>query len=190
MPTIILRPTADGALLECRVYPATPPTHYDKVDEETPNDDTDGVESQPAEGSYRDCFIKQPSNIPSGSTINSVTIYIRAKSSYYAGVYYGNFATLLRNAAGTIVIGPIRRSAGVWTTVYDTYTTSPFTGLPWTVSEVEGLQIGVRLSTGVDEYGTPYPSRCSTVWLVVDYTPPPAIRPFYLKTRKSVVYIG
>ena len=67
MPTVTLRPSSDGALLQCLIYPATPTTHYDKVDEVTPNDATDYVLSPNVAGvAYRDSYGKPASEIPEG----------------------------------------------------------------------------------------------------------------------------
>jgi len=173
--TVTLRPTGDGALLECIVYPATPTTHYDKVDEDPPNDGIDYVRSDGAGIFRRDTFTKPASGIPAGSTITKVTIYnrVRAVPLEWLTPLAG---TLLRNSAGALAYG-VYGDYDVWTTISTEYTTSPFTGVAWTIEEVDGLQIGTSVRGAYDpELGYTY-AYCSTVWLVVEYTPPVVKQP-------------
>lgn len=172
MATVTLRPNADGSLLECAIFPVAPSTHYDKVDEVTPNDDTDYVYSRSTPEVVKDCFLKPSSGIPMGSTINSVTIYNRG--IIYAdelGMILGVLKTLLKIAA-VIQLGSAQQPDS-WTTFSTTYATSPFTGSPWTVLEVEAVEIGTecasRWSPGAEIASM---ALCSTVWVVIDYTPP------------------
>jgi hypothetical protein len=175
MPTVTLRPTADGAILGNRIYPTTPTTHYDKVDEETPNDLTDYVYGGDTVGAYyMDTYVKPSSGIPAGSTINSVTIYNRILTPPGEAGTMGRVATLLRNAAGVLAAGT-NKYARTWTTISTVYASSPFTGAAWTLAEVEGLQIGTRTLTNNDAISGPVQGMCSTVWLVIDYTPPPPV---------------
>jgi len=174
MPTVTLRPSADGALLQNSIHPTTPTTHFDKVDEEVPNDATDYVYSPTPTGAYRDSFVKPSSGIPSGSTINSVTIYHRLRTTLSELRYCGAVCTLLRDSLGNVVVSfPFIQA--VWTTVSVLYTTSPFTGSAWTLAEVEGLQIGTQCESIMDEEYTSGQGYCSTIWLVIDYTLPPVL---------------
>jgi hypothetical protein len=173
MATVTLRPIADGALLQNAIYPTTPTTHYDKVDEETPNDWVDYVYCPITLASARDSYVKPSTGIPAGSTINSVTIYNRAYTPPTESGLMPYAKRLLRNAAGTVWTSTTNNQAKVWTTLYDTLTTSPFTRAAWTLDEVEGLQIGCENTTVEDPAtGTISSGSVSTVWLVVDYTPP------------------
>jgi len=177
MTTVTVRPTSDGALLECRIKPTTPTTHYDKVYETTPNDATDYVAGQStASGVYRDSYGKGATGIPPTSTISAVRIYNRVYGPP-ANELSPYTQTLLRNAEGSLAYGP-QLYADTWTTEYTEYTKSPFTGVDWTVDEIEGLQIGCVCQT-IYESGIGYNTgACSTVWLEIDYTPPaPAVTP-------------
>jgi len=168
MATVTLRPSSDSTIVECLIYPTTPTTHFDKVDEETPNDDTDYVYANTT-GVFRDLFNKLASGIPTGSTINSVTIYNRIRC--IPGEYgeYGYCYTLLRSGTTDAQGGPEQSS--VWATVNTVYNNSPFTGVPWTIAEIDAMLIGTRLY-GIQYGEFPTEERCSTVWIVVDYTAP------------------
>jgi len=175
VPTVTLQPSADGALLECQPVPTPPFTHFDKVDEAVPNDWTDYVYNPDNFSSIRrDSYVKPASGIPVGSTINSVRIYNRGLVDWGEFMELGFVRTLLRNSVGALQYGVLQQPT-VWTTISDLYVNSPFTGVPWTLAEVEGLQIGTYLYNYL-EFGSSIASvaYCSTVWVVIDYTPPEA----------------
>ena len=135
--------------------------NYDRVDEVVSDDD----------GSYvslaivtwtRDLYNLDDS-VGTG-TINSVTVYAKGRESQSSG-----FAWLV---TGIKTLGTIDDSTNLaLTTSYadksETFTTNPVTGNPWTWTEVDALQAGVRLrcETG---YGD---ARCTQVWVVVDADP-------------------
>ena len=166
-----VRPTADGALLECTIWPTTPTTHFDKVDEVTPNDATDYVYGDDITGvAKRDSYAKGATGIPAGSTINSVTLYRRHLCAPGTGGAKGSTEGLLRNSASTLAyttaVAPV-----VWTTTSYAWALSPFTSLAWTQAEVEGLQIGCRSNANWDSVDEMYyVGYISTVWLLIDYT--------------------
>ncbi|MBA7586175.1 hypothetical protein ES708_28171 [subsurface metagenome] len=111
-------------------------------------------------------------------TINSVTVYIVAKRQ--SGGTQASARTYLRTGGDTFY-----GAEETLTTSYATYSTAyavnPDTTNAWTWSEINDLQAGVRLrragSSGWPSY-TSYYSRCTQVYVVVDYTyvPPPAHR--------------
>jgi hypothetical protein len=111
-------------------------------------------------------------NVTLAGIINSVTVWIRARDGSaptqtgawpalrIGGVLYPGTAVILTNA---------------WADYSSTYTTSPATGTSWTWGEVNNLEAGVRLrrsASGVQ-------SDCDHVWVVLDYTPPPARVPVF-----------
>jgi len=154
MPTVTLRPNGD-VVTGWTTYPAGG-NHYEKVDEETPDEDstyiyTDGL-------SLADLFDLTDSGL-SGVTINSVTVYFRGRRTTsnttkcririrtYGSTYQGTLETL--------------------TDDYEDYptewTTNPYTGEAWTIEEVDDLIAGV-FSTNVLQM-----KRVTAVWVVVDY---------------------
>ena len=171
MSTVTVRPTSDGALVECSIYPTSPTTHYDKVDEDPPNDATDYVYGDDVGGvAKRDSYIKGSTGIPDGSTINSITIYRRHFCGAGTDGAKGSTEGLLRNNAGTLAYTTVLNPT-VWTTSSYVWSTSPFTAAAWTLDEVNGLQIGCRSNAKYDTTDEAYYSGAiSTVWLVIDYT--------------------
>ncbi|MEM1589685.1 MAG: hypothetical protein QW175_04655 [Candidatus Bathyarchaeia archaeon] len=174
MPTLILRPTGDGSLRECSIYPTTPTTHYDKVDEETPNDATDYVyASTTTIDAKRDTYTKPSTGLPSYATINSIKIYNRLYSPATPLGARPAGATLIR--IGTQDFTGTMAYYTAWTTVSTTYTNNPATNQPWTVSDVEALEIGTILYVDEDGEGNRSGCQCSTVWLEIDYSINPVL---------------
>ena len=170
MVTVTLRPNANGAIIGLTPYPATL-ANWDCVDEAVANDAVDYVwiPDSPNFLSLRDFYLKPASGIPAGSMINSVTHYRRIR---YRGFTYGSLYI-----AGNVYDFDGARVLAAWTTRAYTLTTSPATGAPWTLAEVENMQVGVRLDNVYDPIAEMYVSPlCTQVYIVVDYTPPVAVR--------------
>ena len=181
--SVTLHPTGDGTLSQCRIYPASPTSHYDKVDEETPNDATDYVNAGGYEGeTLQDSYTKPPCGIPAGSTINSVIIYTRIYTPK-VDLTYGWVKSLLRSGS-TNYLGAFYQAAA-WATKSDTYALSPFTGVSWTITEIDAMQIGQQCSSVTTPYENVANAYCSTVWIVVDYTPPVAGNNYVVDTAFS-----
>ena len=191
MPTVTLRPNADGTYRQFKIYPTTPTTHYDKVDEVTPNDGTDYITSMYGDGlahEVYDTFLKPSSGIPAGSTINSVTVYSRGRVTQTPGGFKVSWRNCLL-VDGTLYTADNFQYTS-WTTVNSVWATNPKTGLPWTLSDIEALEFGVFGTDKYDAAGDESWVDITTVWLVIDYTPPPAGKFTFLKTPVSMIYIG
>jgi len=169
MTTVTLRPSANGVLIELTPSPGTL-QNYQCVDEETPNDDTDYVllagSSVEAQTKY-DYYDIPTTGIPAGSTINSVTVYTRGRK-----VQLGTIIARICGCVHTYNVayeGTFKSLTTSWANYSDTWTTNPNTGLPWTLDEVNAMQIGVGLYTAKNEN---VEADCTQVYVVVDYTPP------------------
>ncbi|MBO3803851.1 MAG: hypothetical protein JTT11_08310 [Candidatus Brockarchaeota archaeon] len=164
--TETLRPMGVGTTTQLSKYPSSQSYNWECVDEETADEDVTyvyRVESGFYTSSKYDTYAIQDHSLGSG-TINSVTIYIRCRMSdtpwgtHWAKTvirthdnnYYGN-----QNNLGTSYVN-----------YYTQYSTNPYTTSAWTWSEVDAMEAGVQLAGDVG-----IQSRCTQVWVVVDYTP-------------------
>ncbi len=157
----------DSATGTWTVFPASPATRYDKVDETPANDDTDYIYCT-AVG--RALFGFSAFSIPSGATINFLRITYRHKK-------VASQACSIRSAlrvGGTnydTTDPGINPTNGTWNTRTYDYTINPKTGAAWTVADINGsgtnpLQVfGLYVS---DASPNPYCTQC---FATVDYTP-------------------
>ena len=169
MSTETLRPNAAGDSTQFTPYPNTGEANWEDVDEETADNDTTYVynSTTPAK---TDVYNLTPHT--GSGTINSVTVYAVAKKT--GGT--GNNITIVIRTGGTNYNGAT--GAQSLTTSYATYSdswaTNPKSGNPWSWDDIDALQAGCTLS-----YKIGYQNRCTQVYVVVDYTPPPAVKPRY-----------
>jgi len=156
MATVTLRPNADGFLTEWSVYPSTPTTHYDKVDEETPDEDSTYI--------YITAIGKDYWNIEDpgvAGVISNVRVYVRARKTT---------ATLTRITIRIYTYSTEYYSGTIdLTTSYVNYyfdwATNPKTGSAWTWTEITNLQIGVRCASS-----DTLEARVTQAYCVVTYT--------------------
>lgn len=161
--TETLRPMGVGTTTQLTAVGDTP--NWKCVDEETADDDTTyvyRVESGFYTSSKYDTYAIQNHSLGSG-TINSVTIYIRCKMS--GSPYSTHWAKTAIRTHDTNYYGS-QNNLGTSYVNYNTqYTTNPYTGSAWTWDEVDAMEAGVQLAGDVS-----LQSRCTQVWVVVDYT--------------------
>lgn len=171
MSQVTLRPNGDGLFSEYSIAPTSPATHYDKVNEVTPDDAATNVYAQ--FNDYRDLYDLPASGIPAGSTINWVRIYIRhyTESGYDAAKTHIGF----NDGVGTWweATGRAPTPQASWVNE-DTgqLTTNPRTSAAWTLDQINALQVGVKQETSGGQY-----CRVTQVYVVVDYTEevPPSV---------------
>lgn len=154
-----LRPNAPGTKTEWDIQFPASGAHWEKVDEETPDELDTYLSLDLGSGTVIDLF-----NIPdhSGSgIINSVALYVRGKCDYAIG----------------FVLRPIIFTNGVeyaifktvfeeWVTLSHTWDVNPQTSLAWTWAEIDALEIGIKAARSAT-----YHIWCTQVYVVVDYTP-------------------
>jgi len=155
--TLTLRPNGDDTVL-WDIYPTTPTTHYDKVNETSPDNDATYIYTNVEPES--DLFTLTDTS--QTGTINSVTVWARIKT-------LGNERTKI----GVKTYGISYWSASIIvTTSYADYsaawTTNPNTTASWTWTEINNLIAGVQH----DNIGGAAENRVTMIWAVVDYTPP------------------
>lgn len=102
-------------------------------------------------------------------TINSVTIYVKAKAESSATTRAGARTVV---SDGTDVIYGTEVTLGDTYQLYSTpYTSKPFPGGgAWTWADINALQAGVALQRSKAPPSA-IPSRCTLVYVIVDYTP-------------------
>lgn len=98
--------------------------------------------------------------IPAGSVINSVSVHVRLRR------VGGTF----RLARGFVAFGATRSTTGFITTTLAYVTTESSLARPgggsWSFADLASLEAGVLIAGGDTT------ARCTSVWLIVDYTPP------------------
>jgi hypothetical protein len=162
-------PTGEGdRTATVTVYPASPTTAYDKVDDPigSPDDDTTYIYLT-ATGR---CLFTYPAfSVPAGAAISRVSVFYRHKQAGNGG---NNIASALKIGGSyydTIDPG-INTTKNVWNNRTYDYPTNPKTGVAWTADDVNGVganglqQFGVYSS---DVSPNPY---VTAVYIEVAYT--------------------
>ena len=160
MPTIIFRPTSDVGQSISTCVPASPATHYDKVDEA----ESDGGLSYVAEKSEGvDYYGMSATDIP--GVITNVKVCAMAKRWGTSGSVKPFLYQLgdLWSAVGT------NRAIGIgdYQLYYSEFAVDPFTELPFEPDAFQDYGIGIYLSgSGTLE------SLCTQVWCEITYLIP------------------
>ncbi len=168
------RPTGDnGDTAASTVYPASPTTRWDKVDEVSTND-TDYYEMVTNAGGHT-TFTYTNFTLPAGSIVSNLTIYYRA----------GNVSTATCNIRATVETGTTywdTIDAGVdppdspnFTTYSYAFTTNPSTGVAWTYDEINNAD--TNTSQRLVAFGTSSNDlnpnvRVTQVYATVNYIAP------------------
>jgi len=170
MPTETLRPNADGDKTEWLVFGSS--NHYANVDEETANNDTDyNWVASTTVGEKRDLYHIPDTAIPEGSEINKITLYFVHRGTAFTDA---RCAGLIKTN-GTEYRGGYKTSGTTYVVSTEEWVNNPATGDPWTLDEINALQIGIAGTRGVwydEETGFFYydNTRCTQVYVVIDYT--------------------
>lgn len=151
----------DGAVRSDHT-PVGEANNWECVDEVVPDEDATYVYESGGAGTD---MYDIPNHTTESGTINSATLYYRCRK-------LNNDCTA--NACsdteftppGASVIGGCFTLNTDWTTYSDTYPFNPWTGLPLTWTDIDGMQPGVYLGCG----GATNQAECTQVYLVVNYT--------------------
>jgi hypothetical protein len=162
MATETLRPNAAGDETAIRRQYPSSGAHWDKVDEAVSDDSSTYVFENGS--TWRRDLYNLPSSAVGAGTINSVTVWMRALTS--AGDLCG--AKISLKTGVTTVDGAAESFAFDWTwyNFSKVWTLNPVTGLAWTWTQINALQIGCRL-LGDDDYDE---VDVTQIYVVVDYT--------------------
>ena len=140
--TIIIRPEAVGDETNISSQQPSSGSHYDKVDEETPDESSTYVAEGGASIDHRDLYVLEDLSL--AGTINWIKVWMRIGNTSGGGGY----AKTAIKTEGSAYEGTPIQSPASWTN-YDTqYTTNPQTGVAWTWDDINDLQAGVSLRGG------------------------------------------
>lgn len=175
--TETLRPSASGAYTEWWDYPSAGSNH-EKVDEATSDGDSTYVRTDSGWGASppshrRDLYNLPATSIPNGSTIHNVTIHMLGRST--SSSYKGMLRIFLRTH-GTDYVGSVNYPGTSYTSYSKTYTNNPNTNQPWTIDEINALQVGCYGRSGYKSHPfldyQYYPIRVTQVHCIIHYTEP------------------
>jgi hypothetical protein len=162
MATEILRPYAAGDETSISNQSPTSGEHWDKVDEETPDENSTYVYPYSVPSGYqRDLYNLPASSIPDGATINFIKIYFRVR------VYLADksaYAKPSLKSNSTVTDGTeIHITSNIWTTYSEQWNTNPADGEAWEKADIDALQIGISLKNDTHRV------FCTQVYVEVDY---------------------
>ena len=164
--TVIFRPNATGD--ESGIDEQFPVSgeHWDKVDEETADDDSTCVASDSP--SWKEDLYHAPDHSTQtvGGDINYVEVYMvcRATDNFTQESAYAHIKT-----DGTEYNGPSENVTTSYATYSYQWNTNPSTNTTWTWAEIDALQIGAGLRQPT---GGQY-TRCTQVYAEVSFDAPP-----------------
>jgi len=167
MAVLILRPNANGDHIGFTNQYPTSGSHYDKVDDVTPDDGSTCIYST---GDVYDLFAL-PNHTTESGTIDYVQVYSRCTTVFPEDVL-GVWEKIKTH--GSEYEGDLHTVTDSWTDTYYTWTNNPYTGSPWTWTEIDLMQIGIRVS-GVASIS------CTQVYAYIVFTP--------TATSKSLGYV-
>jgi len=158
--TTTLNPDGPGNYTNLKVFP-TSSAHWDACT----SDDGDTTYVYGDNATYL-TDLYNLSDLSLTGTINSVTVHIKARSTSAHG--QSSARTAIRTGGFDYFGSPTQLSRSYTDTDYSTpYSKNPNTSDNWTRADINSLQAGVSLLHG--KAGEQ--SRCTKVWVVVDYTP-------------------
>jgi len=161
--TLTLRPNAGGDETNLTIGGTSPAaTNWESVDDD-PNPDEGATYVEDGGSGYTFDLYNLQDTALSG-TINSVTVYVRVRGAEKTGTG----ATTRIKTNNVAYVGTDITVTTSYANYSTTYNTNPQTTVAWTWTEVNALQAGV----GLQKPSGGAVTRCTQVWVVVDYTPP------------------
>lgn len=153
--TLVLLPDASGNYCSIQSQVSHPcPNHYLEVKEEPPDGDLSKVFMSLGTAWEHDTY-NIPNIPPDITKITNVQVRCLVRRS--GGMYYVRIAGCMIFTNGWILTGPTYALPESWTWIAWDFPLNPITSEPWTVSEVNSMQPGVRLrayqGVGWSSYG-------------------------------------
>jgi len=165
--TLILRPNAAGDETSITTQTPNETSHYDKVDEASPDNATTSVNTLST--SYQRDLYAIPNHTSQSGTINFVKVYV-------VGVeIYDGWIKVALKSGSTVTDGSENSLTGSWAIYSQQWDVNPTDNETWSWADIDGLQIGVSLKS---HYGDGV--FCTQVYVEVDYTRIPST--YYVAT--------
>jgi hypothetical protein len=165
-----LVPTGDSLLGIPEIYPVSPITHFDKVDDPVGTPDDEATYVLELTGTHTDLL--SITNPRLCGAISNLTIHIRSKGGQtkraFSGLQWlpgiltyfsGNGRTVIKTH-GVSYSGTNNVLTASFADYVASYDANPYTEVAWTWAEIADLVIGVTLTA---------PAYCTAVWAVVTY---------------------
>jgi hypothetical protein len=168
--SVTLRPIAAGTYTEWgESSPDVGSAHWQHVDEAVADEAATYVQDNTWSGVEKDTFLHEPSQLPSGATIDGVDVCIRVRQTDNDGTLEDNgVRILIRSSSGEAEHLAAAQLPRTWSTYCKTWPTDPTTSTPWTVASVDALEIGAQNAMSP---GSTDGVRLTQVWMEVRYTP-------------------
>lgn len=157
MSTVTYRPNGAGTNTNITYQEPNSTSHYDKVDEASPDDATTFVYTTSTSYQADTYAFANPTET---GIIDSITVYFRS-ATYWAGTGYAKAAIYV---GSTLYYGSEETLSSTWATFSKTWTTNPGTSAAWTWSDLNALEIGVAL-----KYASGGAADCTQVYVVITY---------------------
>jgi len=144
--TTTLRPTGDGTYKQFPgIYPTSPTTHYDKVDEASQDGDLSFIGTTEESVAREDTFTKPDYTLPSGETISKAILYIcarRVQGPPATAAVAARFELLF---SGTPYITVNSFTNDTYVLFSHEYTSPPWDpGTAWEETDVDSMEFGVQ----------------------------------------------
>jgi hypothetical protein len=161
-------PSGDGVVTGSgwSVFPSSPTTKFDKMDDPVVSPDGDSSYIQNSNNAVSALFTYSAFTVPAGSTITDVTVHYNAE---YTGATPHTASAIYVNSVE--YNGSLITPSATYADYSDTWSTNPSTSAAWTVADVNGT--GAHPLTQFGVYGeNSKGKRWTQVYMVVTYTPP------------------
>jgi hypothetical protein len=162
MAILTLRPDAAGDETNITVQYPSSGEHWDKLDEEVADNFATHLDSKSLD--YQRDLYNLPAHTTESGIINHIKIYFRIRSGSLTTTAYAEPS----QKSGAVVTDGEEQSVygSTWTTLSQTYTTNPATGLAYTWDEIDSLQVGISIKSDSETYG----AQPTQVYVEIDYT--------------------
>lgn len=160
-----LGPISDYALEFPFIYPSTPTTHFDKVDDVTADDLSTYVRTGDSTIEIYDDYGRTAYTLPSGQKVALVRVVCRLMTQSLTAIKQATARFGIRIGATRYMSG-YKKTADAWVTYTQDWIKNPATGLAWTEADINGLYLSV---SGKSYFVPPdyYYAYCTQVYMEV-----------------------